>query len=110
MFNQINVWHEAGLGRGGVGDGGGGGLKEKEIRNGWFYPCDFLLQPNSFTFKTQLLQYIYIYPFRIINIMKDGRRKQEWFKGFDVTEFFGCHGTNDRALIGGVPVTCLLYR
>lgn len=53
MFNQINVWHEAGLGRGGVGDGGGGGgLKEKEKRNGWFYPCDFLLQPNSFTFKT----------------------------------------------------------
>lgn len=29
----------------------GGGIKEKEIRNGWFYPCDFLLQPNSFTFK-----------------------------------------------------------
>lgn len=43
--------------------------------------------------------------------MKDGRRKQEWFKGFDVTtELFGCHGTNDRALIGVVPVTCLLYR
>lgn len=35
--------------------------------------------------------------------MKDGRRKQEWFKGFDVTELFGCHGTNDRALIGVVP-------
>lgn len=51
MFNQINVWHEAGLGRGLVMEVGGGGLKEKEKRNGWFYPCDFLLQPNSFTFK-----------------------------------------------------------
>lgn len=29
MFNQINVWHEAGLGRGGVGDGGGGGDKRE---------------------------------------------------------------------------------
>lgn len=31
MFNQINVWHEAGLGWGwgGVGDGGGWGAKRE---------------------------------------------------------------------------------
>lgn len=34
MFNQINVWHEAGLGRGGVGDGGGGGAK-RERKKKW---------------------------------------------------------------------------
>lgn len=35
MFNQINVWHEAGLGRGGVGDGGGGGGAKRERNKKW---------------------------------------------------------------------------